>query len=87
MKTNWYVTFGQGQYLGLLKDHFVVIENAEYDQAMTVAREAFGQKFSALYVEETWTDGGVAARMEAGGPTLIELGRLDANGNRIRRNR
>jgi hypothetical protein len=76
----FYVTFGAGQYHGLLANHYFKVYAPDQMKARILVAEGFGVKWSGIYTEKDF-EGQVA---EYG---LICLGTLDEYGNILGRNR
>lgn len=51
---NFYATFGQGQYEGMLRNFFIQFSAEDAGDCAKIMTRAFGNKWSNIYDELTW---------------------------------
>lgn len=56
MKQNYYATFGQGQYEGMLRNFFVQFSAEEQAVCAVIMSRAFGNKWLNVYDEKAWSE-------------------------------
>jgi len=74
---NYYVTFGYGQYLGILRNSYIHFLSPNDMIVRQVMKEHFGNKYAMIYTDDTWK-----GQVDEHGLTCIAV--MDQFGNKIK---